>query len=257
MTQSDLALGRRPLALLVDLDDTIVTDSTSAAANWKAAVDAAAAVVSFPAVTVLEAIHVERDWFWKDQERHRLGRADLVAARRAIVVAALGRAAIAAPVAETAAVAIVAAYCAQVEAVRSVLPGSIEALTAIRGMGVKLALVTNGSAETQRAKVERFALAPLFDAIVIEGEFGLGKPERAIYAHALSSVGVTAADAWMVGDNIEWDVAAPMRLGMRGIWISPGHQVGGGAYTPVADAIMPDLPALAALLAGLADGRKP
>jgi putative hydrolase of the HAD superfamily len=64
---------------------------------------------------------------------------------------------------------------------------------------------------------------------------------------------VTAADAWMVGDNIEWDVAAPMRLGMRGIWISPGHQVGGGAHTPVADAILPDLPALAKLLAGITD----
>ena len=50
MTQSDVVMGRRPLALLVDLDDTIVTDSTSAAANWKAAVDAAAAVVSFPGV---------------------------------------------------------------------------------------------------------------------------------------------------------------------------------------------------------------
>ena len=196
---------------------------------------------------------MERDWFWQDQERHRLGRADLVAARRAIVEAPLRRVAIVSPVAETVAVAIVAAYCAQVEAVRSVLPGSVEALTAIRGMGIKLALVTNGSAQTQRAKVERFALAPLFHAIVIEGEFGLGKPERAIYAHALSSLGVTAADAWMVGDNIEWDVAAPMRLGMRGIWISPGHQVGGGASAPVADAILPDLPALAKLLAGITD----
>ena len=246
-------LGRRPLALLVDLDDTIVTDSTSAAANWKAAVDAAAAVVPFPASTVLEAIDVERDWFWKDQERHRLGRADLVAARRSIVAAAVRQVGMAEPVAETVTVAIVAAYCAQIEAVRSVLPGSIEALTAIRRMGIKLALVTNGSAETQRAKVERFGLAPLFDAIVIEGEFGLGKPEQAVYTHALSSLGVTAADAWMVGDNIEWDVAAPMRLGMRGIWISPGHQVGGGAYTPVADAILPDLPALAKLLAGITD----
>ncbi len=257
MTHSDVALARRPLALLVDLDDTIIADSTLGAANWKAAVDAAAAVVSFPESTVLDAIHIERAWFWKDPERHRRGRADLVAARRAIVEAALRRVAIVGPLAETVEVAIVAAYCAQVEAVRCVLPGSIEALTTIRGMGIKLALVTNGSAITQRAKVERFALAPLFDAIVIEGEFGLGKPERAVYAHVLSCLGVVAGDAWMVGDNIEWDVAAPMRLGMRGIWISPGHQVGGGASAPVAYAIMPDLPALAAFIAGLADGRKP
>ena len=54
MTRSDVAFDRRPLALLVDLDDTIATDSISAAANWKATVDAAAAVVSFPAPTVAD-----------------------------------------------------------------------------------------------------------------------------------------------------------------------------------------------------------
>ena len=24
---------------------------------------------------------------------------------------------------------------------------------------------------------------------------------------------------WMVGDNLEWDVAAPMRHGLTGIWL--------------------------------------
>lgn len=43
-------------------------------------------------------------------------------------------------------------------------------------------------------------------------------------------LGVVPAGAWMVGDNLEWDVAAPQRLGIRGIWIDargtgvpPGH----------------------------------
>ena len=27
------------------------------------------------------------------------------------------------------------------------------------------------------------------------------------------------SNAWMVGDNLEWDVTAPMRLGMTGIWL--------------------------------------
>jgi putative hydrolase of the HAD superfamily len=110
--------------------------------------------------------------------------------------------------------------------------------------------VTNGAAEVQRAKIERFELAPLFDAIVVEGEFGLGKPEPAVYAHALASLGVAAADAWMVGDNLEWDVLTPRRLGMKGIWIAraPTALDASGAG---ADAILPDLPALAKLVSSI------
>jgi len=241
-------LGPRPRALLVDLDDTIVTDSTMSEANWRAAVDAAAAVVAFPVTAVLEEIHRERKWYWDDPERHRTGRADLVAARREIVGAAVSRAGVAEPVATQVVVAIVAAYGARVEAARVLLPGSVEALTAIRALGIRLALVSNGAAQAQRAKVERFGLAPLFEAIVIEGEFGQGKPEPAVYAHALSLLGVAAGDAWMVGDNLEWDVAMPRRLGLRGILIAPEAPAGPGAEA-TADAVVPDLPALARLLA--------
>ena len=43
-----------------------------------------------------------------------------------------------------------------------VFPGAHDAIDELKARGVKLALVTNGAAETQRAKVERFALgAPL------------------------------------------------------------------------------------------------
>jgi len=112
----------RPAALLVDLDDTIVSDSDMAETNWREAVGAAAAVVSFPADAVLEAIHVERKWYWSDPERHREGRTDLVAARRQIVAAALGRAGVSEAAAATIVVAIVAAYGARAEAMRALLP---------------------------------------------------------------------------------------------------------------------------------------
>ena len=90
-----------------------------------------------------------------------------------------------------------------------------------RGRGVKLALVTNGAAETQRDKIVRFELGHRFDHIQIEGEFGQGKPELAVYRHALERLEVDAGDAWMVGDNYEWEVVAPQRLGMCGIWYDP------------------------------------
>jgi hypothetical protein len=131
-------LGPRPLALLVDLDDTIVSDADRAGSNWAAAVEAAAAVVLFPAEAVLAAIEIERDWFWSDSERHRVGRSDLIGARRLIVTAALRRTAVPEADMPTAVAAIMAAYGARTEADRGPFPGALDALRTFRELGIKL-----------------------------------------------------------------------------------------------------------------------
>ena len=100
-------------------------------------------------------------------------------------------------------------------------PDAHATVDALRDAGVRLALVTNGAAETQRAKIERFDLAHRFHHIQIEGEFGQGKPELAVYRHALERLDVAPGEAWMVGDNYEWEVVAPQMLGMCGIWYDP------------------------------------
>ena len=72
----------------------------------------------------------------------------------------------------------------------------------------------------------------MFDLILIEGELGFGKPDPRIYARALDELGVSPSEAWMVGDNLEWDVAQPQRQGILGIWVDvrgtglpPGQRV--------------------------------
>jgi putative hydrolase of the HAD superfamily len=116
-----------------------------------------------------------------------------------------------------------------------VFPGAHEAIDALKAHGVKLALVTNGAADTQRAKVERFELAHRFDHIQIEGEHGFGKPEERAYLHAMDALGVTAPETWMVGDNLEWEVEVPQRLGIYAIWID-AH----GQGLPAESTIKPD-----------------
>jgi len=116
-----------------------------------------------------------------------------------------------------------------------VFPGAHDAIDALRAHGVKLALVTNGAAGPQRAKVERFALTHRFDHIQIEGEHGFGKPEERAYRHAMQALGVSAPETWMVGDNLEWEVVAPQRLGIYAIWIDV-H----GEGLPADSSIKPD-----------------
>jgi len=98
-------------------------------------------------------------------------------------------------------------------------PGVIVALGKLRERGVRLGLVTNGDRRQQRRKVEHYGLTSFFDVILIEGEFGSGKPDESVYRHVLEALEAKASDAWMVGDHLEWDVAARQRLGLRGAWI--------------------------------------
>jgi HAD superfamily hydrolase (TIGR01662 family) len=106
----------------------------------------------------------------------------------------------------------------------TLFPGVTAALEALRARGVPLAMVTNGDATHQRRKIAQHDLERFFDVIVVEGEMGVGKPEEVVYRYALSELRVKPEEAWMVGDNLEWDVLAPQRLGLRGIWVDgPGQ----------------------------------
>jgi putative hydrolase of the HAD superfamily len=98
----------------------------------------------------------------------------------------------------------------------------------MKQLGLKMALITNGNAISQRRSVERFGLTPYFDCIVIEGEFGAGKPEERVFRHALDTCGVDPSRTWMVGDNLEADIVTPHRLGMHTIWVD---EAGSGVPT--------------------------
>jgi len=88
-----------------------------------------------------------------------------------------------------------------------------------------LALVTNGASCLQREKLAGSGLAEAdFDAVVISGDLGTGKPGREIFAHTLELLGVGADRAVMVGDSLERDVEGAEAAGIRGIWLNRGGE---------------------------------
>lgn len=199
--------------LLLDLDDTLLDYSGGADLCWEhACVTAAPAVEQ---ARLLEALADTRRWFWSDPVRHRRERVDMLRAWTRIAAAALERCGgdpgLAATLAE--------AYAARRRAAMRLFPDALDLLQRLRARGVPLALVTNGDAGQQRDKIERYDLARFFDVIVVEGEFGAGKPDEVVYRAALDGIGVPPADAWMVGDHLEFDVAGPQRLGVQGVWL--------------------------------------
>lgn len=99
-----------------------------------------------------------------------------------------------------------------------------ETLQELRKQGYQLCLITNGNSEMQRDKIERFELENLFDDILISGEIGIHKPDRAIYQTALDFYHLSPEQACMVGDHYEWEVEAPKRYGLKAAWLNFDNQ---------------------------------
>lgn len=212
-------------ALLLDLDDTLLDYSGGVDGCWAGAcADAAAGVAQ---ASLLAALAETRRSFWSDPEHNRRQRVDMLRAWTSIATQALQRCGgdprLGAAIAE--------AFASRRRAAMQLFPDARRLLITLRDRGLPLALVTNGDAREQRAKIERHGLAPFFGAIVIEGEFGAGKPDAAVYETALAALGIAVgADVWMVGDHLEFDVAGPQRLGLRAAWLDrPGVGVPAGA----------------------------
>jgi putative hydrolase of the HAD superfamily len=213
-------VSQLPRAMLIDMDETILSAYGRPELAWTiVATEFAGELEPLSPQQVAAAISTCARAFWATGEA--AWRMKLAEARHGIVKG--GFAALAARtkavLPDDLAIRIADRFTAYRDEQMFVFPGAHEAIDALKARGVKLALVTNGAAEIQRAKIERFALAHRFDHIQIEGEHGFGKPDERAYRHAMQALDVSAGDTWMVGDNLEWEVEVPQRLGIYAIWI--------------------------------------
>lgn len=92
-------------------------------------------------------------------------------------------------------------------------------LTALRDT-YALGLVTNGASCLQREKLATSGLGDHFTAVVISAELGIGKPESAIFRHALSQLDCDSERAVMVGDSLSRDVDGALAAGLSAIWVN-------------------------------------
>jgi len=158
-------MGSLPRAILLDLDDTILDDSGGVIACWRDACLAhRSSMNGLDADTVFEAIDRTREWYWSDPERHRVGRLELAWARGEVVRLALAELGVddeglARQIGDT--------YHALRDDAIKPFDDAVPTVQWLRAQGCRLALLTNGGSKGQRLKIDRFDLAPLFDAILI------------------------------------------------------------------------------------------
>jgi putative hydrolase of the HAD superfamily len=87
----------------------------------------------------------------------------------------------------------------------------------------RIGLLTNGPADIQQLKFDATGLADCFDAVVISGEVGVGKPDPAVFALVLDRLGATPETAVMIGDSWERDVLGALAVGMPAVWVAAGR----------------------------------
>lgn len=206
----------RPKAIIFDLDDTLIISDATVRQAWNEACERYAR--KHPPLdpeTIFQAIREVAIWFWSDPTRHREGRNNMGRTRRELVLKAFENLEIDDP---EGALGMADWFSERRYEMIELFPGALETLKDVRKAGLGLGLLTNGEALMQRRKIDQFQLASYFDVIQIEGEKGIGKPEPEAYRMILESLQVAPEEAWIVGDNLEWEVIAPQSLGIRAIW---------------------------------------
>ncbi len=132
------------------------------------------------------------------------------------------------------------------------MPDAMEVLVRLSPK-YRVGLLTNGAPDLQREKIAASGLGGFFDAIAISGEHNVGKPEPEIFHRLLAELDVPPAEAVMVGNSLERDIAGATNAGLRSIWIKVPGSEETADVTPTAQILtLAELPGLVANL-GAAD----
>lgn len=91
-------------------------------------------------------------------------------------------------------------------------PAAVATLTALRGRGIRLGLLSNTHALEIRAW-DRSPIAPLFDVVAFSHRIGACKPDPRTYEYALGRLRLPAPEAAYVGDGGNDDLAGARAAG--------------------------------------------
>ena len=118
-----------------------------------------------------------------------------------------------------------------------------ETLTALRGQGIKLAVVTNKEARYTRTVLDAHQLMPLLDWVISGDSLPTKKPHPGGILACLEKFGVANDRALFVGDS-SIDVATARNAGVQ-VWALPyGYNMGQDIAASLPDRVISDCSAL-------------
>ncbi|TCS40700.1 HAD family hydrolase [Reinekea marinisedimentorum] len=103
------------------------------------------------------------------------------------------------------------------------MDGLYECLDELKNAGYAMALVTNGSRKSQRAKIRRLELTRYFDVCLVSEEVGVAKPQPAIFHQAIAAMNCVPEQSVFVGDHPVNDYRGSQACGMTPVWFEGSH----------------------------------
>ena len=98
----------------------------------------------------------------------------------------------------------------------------IKSLQKLREIGIKTAIITDGTPKKQYEKILRLKLENLFDDIVISDEVAIRKPNPFLFTEFLEKIHCQPEEVIYVGDRIDKDIAPAKEVGIISIAIHRG-----------------------------------
>lgn len=102
-------------------------------------------------------------------------------------------------------------------------PDAVEALELLRGRGLRLAILSNGSPAMLRSAVEHAGLSGAFEAVLSVETAGVFKPHPRVYQLAADRLALAPGEIAFVSAN-GWDAHAAAAFGLRAIWCNRSGQ---------------------------------
>ena len=103
-------------------------------------------------------------------------------------------------------------------------PEAAEVLAALCARGYRIGIIANQSAGTED-RLRAWGLLVHIDLVIASAEEGVAKPDPAIFRIALERAGCEPAEAVMIGDRLDNDIAPAKAVGMRTVWLPQGPAV--------------------------------
>jgi 2-haloacid dehalogenase len=98
-------------------------------------------------------------------------------------------------------------------------PEVAEVLSALKGRGDRLAILSNGDADMLNDAVRGAQLEGTFDAVISVVSAGIFKPSPKVYQLVIGRFGGAPADVSFQSSN-RWDIAGAKAFGFRCVWIN-------------------------------------
>ncbi len=99
---------------------------------------------------------------------------------------------------------------------RKMRPEVPQVLAAIKAMGLKIGLISNANSRGQaHLSLNQYGIQHYFDPIVLSSEYGVRKPDPAIFHYAARLMNVPTSACVYIGDRIARDIVGAQKAGFR------------------------------------------